>query len=211
MQGSDLDADSRKSLAEKLQSLTGIDADLWQKHQLRISPSLFRAELLRAEGKVIGRFDARVAWDSSDPAAQFPDYDPSYSLAMGAISSAMLDYLGRDLGYKESQPYEILTGKVQPWKWNANNSIVNVSQRLATAMRDNPYLQVHVMGGYTDLATPMEGVSYSLKHLPNATRDSMSRFSISRFDGGHMFYFNPPDLEKTRSDLIHFIKRAEAR
>ena len=208
LKGSDLEASDLESLSTELEKLTGIAAAIWEKHQLRISPTLFRAELLRAEGKVIGRFDARVAWESTDPAAQMPDYDPSYSLAYGAISTAMLDYLGRDLGYKECQPYEILTGKVHPWRWNANNAIVNVSNRLATAMRDNPHLKVHVMGGLTDLATPPEGVNYSLRHLPRATPGSRDNFSVTMFDGGHMFYFNPPDLIKTRSDLLDFLKRA---
>jgi carboxypeptidase C (cathepsin A) len=208
LKGSDLDAASLKPLAAELEKMTGIPSSIWEKNQLRISPSLFRAELLRSEGKVIGRFDARVAWDTTDPAAQMPDYDPSYSLAYGAVSSAMLDYLGRELGYKQSQPYEILTGKVMPWRWNADNAIVNVSNRLATAMRDNPHLKVHVMGGLTDLATPPEGVNYSLRHLPKATRGSRDNFSLTMFEGGHMFYFNPPDLAKSRSDLLDFLKRA---
>ena len=118
----------------------------------------------------------------------------------------MLDYLGRDLGYKEDRPYEVLTGKVNPWRWDANNSIVNVSGRLGNAMRDNPYLRVLVMGGYTDLATPPEGVAYSLRHLldmPSSTRENIL---TARFDGGHMFYLNPPDLAKARSELVKFIE-----
>ncbi len=208
LKGSDLAAADLKSLATDLEKLTGISAATWEAHQLRISSTLFRAELLRAEGKVIGRFDARVAWESTNPAEQMPDYDPSYSLAYGTISTAMLDYLGRDLGYKECQPYEIITGKVHPWRWNANNAIVNVSNRLATAMRDNPHLKVHVMGGLTDLATPPEGVNYSLRHLPRATPGARDNFSLTMFEGGHMFYFNPPDLIKTRTDLLDFLKRA---
>jgi len=209
LKGSDLDPTELKSLSAELEKLTGRPSATWEKHQLRISSSLFRAELLRAEGKVIGRFDGRVAWESTNPAAQMPDYDPSYALAYGAISTAMLDYLGRALGYKESQPYEILTGKVQPWRWNANNAIVNVSNRLATAMRDNPHLKVHVMGGLTDLATPPEGVNYSLRHLPRATPGSRGNISLTMFEGGHMFYFNPPDLAKTRDDLLDFLARSQ--
>jgi carboxypeptidase C (cathepsin A) len=117
----------------------------------------------------------------------------------------MLDYLGRELGYKEDQPYEILTGKVHPWRWNANNSIVNVGNRLANAMRDNPHLRVHVMGGLTDLATPPEGVAYSLRHLPNLSEAARKNITTTLFDGGHMFYFNPPDLARTRTDLLKFL------
>ncbi|MEO5917020.1 MAG: peptidase S10 [Luteolibacter sp.] len=206
LKGVDLDDATRTKVAAKLAGLTGIDADTWLAHDLRLDSTFFRAELLRKEGKVIGRFDGRVAWGTTDKAGAFPDYDPSYSLAYGAFSTAMLDYLGRDLGYKEDQPYEILTGKVQPWQWNANNEIVNLSDRLASAMRDNPHLRVLVMGGRTDLATPPAGVAFSVRHMLNLPEDVRKNISSTFFDGGHMFYLNPPDLIKCRTDLVDFIQ-----
>jgi carboxypeptidase C (cathepsin A) len=118
----------------------------------------------------------------------------------------MLDYLGRDLGYKEGQPYEILTAKVQPWRWNADNQVVNVSSRLSEAMRDNPHLRVLVMGGYTDLATPPEGVAYSVRHMHDLPENLRRNITTTFYDGGHMFYLNPPDLIKCRNDLLHFLE-----
>ncbi len=206
LKGNALDEKSRVALATKLAGFTGIEPAVWLSHNLRLDSTFFRAELLRKEGKVLGRFDARVAWDAADRSAQAPDCDPSYELAYGAFATALLDYLGRDLGYKEDRPYEVLTGKVNPWRWSANNEIVNVSGRLANALRDNPHLRVLVMAGYTDLATPPEGVAHSLLHmldLPAAARD---RIQTSRFEGGHMFYLNPPDLTKARADLVKFIE-----
>ncbi len=208
LKGSALDQTSRAAIAAKLEGFTGIAAGTWLAHGLRIDSTFFRAELLRKEGKVIGRFDARVAWDATDKSAQYADYDPSYSLAYGAFSTAMLDYLGRDLGYKEDQPYEILTAKVQPWKWNTSNEVVNLSERLANAMRDNPHLKVLVMGGHTDLATPPEGVAYSIRHLLDLPENVRGNFQTALFDGGHMFYLNPPDLIKTRTELVKFIQGA---
>jgi carboxypeptidase C (cathepsin A) len=206
LKGNALDDESRKAIAEKLAGFTGIDADVFLKHDLRLNPTFFRGELLRDEGKVIGRFDGRVAWGATDSSAPFPEYDPSYSLAYGAFSTAMMDYLGRDLGYKEDQPYEILTGKVRPWRWDSNNAVVNVSNRLAVAMRDNPHLRVLVMGGYTDLATPPESVAYAVRHMHDLPDGVRSNITTASFDGGHMFYLNPPDLEKTRKDLVEFLK-----
>ena len=206
LKGSALEPDARAAIAAKLAKLTGIAAPVWVAHHLRIDPNFFRAELLRAEAKVLGRFDARVAWDTAEPAAQGPDFDPSLSLAYGAFATAMMDYLGRDLGYKEDQPYEILTGKVNPWHWNANNEVVNVGERLASAMRDNPHLRVLVMGGLTDLATPPEGVAYALRHLLDMPDSLRANITTTRYDGGHMFYLNPADLAKTRTDLVHFIQ-----
>ncbi len=205
LKGSDLDQPTREKLAARLEQFSGIPADTWLKNKLRIDPTFFRAELLRAERKVIGRFDARVAWDTADSSARSANYDPSYSLAYGAFATAMMDYLGRDLGYKEDRPYEILTGKVHPWKWGAENQIVNVGPRLAVAMRDNPNLKVLVMGGYTDLATPPEGVAHSLRHLPDLPPGARENISTTWYDGGHMFYLNPSDLVKTRKDLLDFL------
>jgi carboxypeptidase C (cathepsin A) len=206
LKGNDLDAATRTTLSAKLAKLTGIDADTWLARDLRLDTSFFRAELLRKEGKVVGRFDGRVAWDTTDKAGDSPDYDPSYSLAYGAFSTAMLDYLSRELGYKEDQPYEILTGKVQPWNWNTSNEVVNLTSRLATAMRDNPHLRVLVMGGYTDLATPPSGVDYSVRHMRNLPENVRKNISTTFFDGGHMFYLNPPDLAKCRADIVNFIQ-----
>jgi carboxypeptidase C (cathepsin A) len=206
LKGNSLDTETRKAIAGKLARFTGISADAWLRHDLRVDLDFFRGELLRAEGKVLGRFDARVAWDSTSKSSPTPEYDPSYSLAFGAFSTAMMDYLGRELGYKEDQPYEILTGKVQPWRWNSNNEVVNVGERLAAAMRDNPHLRVLVMGGRTDLATPPEGVAYSLRHLLDLPAGARRNIAETFYDGGHMFYLNPPDLVKTRADLVKFIQ-----
>lgn len=206
LKGHDLDPQVKITIAAKLARLTGIDAATWLARDLRLDSTFFRSELLRKEGKVLGRFDARVAWDSTNKAAEMPEYDPSYSLVYGAFSTAMLDYLGRDLRYKEDQPYEILTGKVQPWRWNSANEVVNLSGRLASAMRDNPHLRVLVMGGRTDLATPPAGVAYSVSHMLNLPASARHQITTTYYDGGHMFYLNPPDLIKSRADLVDFIR-----
>jgi len=206
IQGSRLSAENRKAIATTLSELSGIPAEVWEKHHLRIDPTLFRAELLRKEGKTIGRFDSRVAWDSQDTASEYPSYDPSYSLALGAFATSMNDYLSRELGYKEDQPYEILTGKVNPWKWNSQNAVVNVSDRLHDAMVDNPELQVLVMSGHCDLATPPESMAYSLSHLLGLSESCRARVQTVHYDAGHMFYVNPPDLKKARVDLLKFIQ-----
>ncbi len=205
LQGTTLTEARRGELAAKLASITSIDAQTWLAHDLRIDPTFFRAELLRKEHKVIGRFDARVSWGSTGDANPVADYDPSYSLAFGAFSSAMMTYLGQDLGWKEDRPYEILTGKVQPWNWSASNGYVNLSNRLGAAMRDNPHLRVLVMCGRTDLATPEDGIAYSFRQMHEVPDAQRANVSFTHYDGGHMFYLNPPDLTKCRTDLVKFL------
>jgi carboxypeptidase C (cathepsin A) len=205
LKGNEIKPEEIEKIAAKLAELTGVSADIWKKHQLCLDPHNFRVELLRAEGKVIGRFDARVAWDGTDPSLATAEYDPSFSLAYPAFSSAMLTYLGDELGWKEDQPYEILTN-VGPWKYGADNRIVNMTSSLATAMRDNPKLKILVMGAHTDLATPPEGVAYSFRQLTGTSPALLSQVKYTYYDAGHMFYTNPKDLKKSRTDLVEFLK-----
>lgn len=206
MKGSVITKEEKAAAASKLAMLTGISAETWIRKSLRIDPFEFRKELLRDEGKVIGRFDARVAWSSTDPNSTSAEYDPSYSLAIGAFSTAMLSYLGNDLGWKEDQPYEVLTGKVGPWSFGSDNRIVNLTSRLSTALRDNPKLRVLVMGAHCDLATPPEGVPFSLRQEIDLPEELRNQFVFTYYDAGHMFYINPPDLVKSRTDLLEFLK-----
>lgn len=207
LKGSELPPEELEAAAEKLSGLTGISKGIWKRNQLRLSPSEFRIELLREEGKVIGRFDSRVAWDATDPTSSTAEYDPSYSVILGAFSTAMLDYLSKDLGWTEPQPYEILTSKVHPWSWDANNRVLNLTGRLATAVRDNPKLKVLVMGAHNDLATPGEGVPYSIRQMVHFPANLRDRISYTWYQSGHMFYLNPPDLEKARKDLLEFLEQ----
>lgn len=204
--GRDLPEVERTPIAEKLSELTGISSEVWMRKNLKMDASEFRAELLRDEGKVIGRFDSRVSWDATNGEAQYAEYDPSYSLARGTFSTAMLSYLGDELGWIEDQPYEILTGKVSPWDYGSDNKIVNVTGRLVSAMRENPRLKVLVMGAHTDLATAPESIPYSLRQETGLPDSFMERIIFTEYDAGHMFYMNPSDLVKSREDLLRFLK-----
>ncbi len=205
--GADLDVEKAQNLANKLGKLTGISPEIWLENNLRLSPSRFRRELLREENKVLGRFDARVAWPAQSKSSDYPSYDPSYAVVYGAFSTAMLNYLTDDLGGNEIHlPYRILTRKVHPWNWNSENSILNVSNRLQRAMTDNPDLRVLVMGGYTDFATPPSGIEYTLNQMIDLPKESRTRISYTYYEAGHMFYLNEPDLIKMRKDLLKFIQ-----
>lgn len=204
-QGNTLGDDERNTIAAQLSKFTGLNKQWIIENHLRISTTKFRKELLRNQGKILGRFDARVDWEMIDSSTQHPSHDPSYSVAKGPFSTAMLDYLGRDLGWKDKRVYEILTGKVHPWKWNAENEYVNLSPSLSNALRENPNLRILVQCGHTDLATPAGGILHSINHLqlPSSLRDNIS---VTWYEAGHMFYLNQPDLEKMRTDLVEFIK-----
>lgn len=205
LKGSELPEADMRTMAARLAAVSGLPAEIWIEHELRVTPWVFRRELLRDQGLTLGRFDARVAWETTSPASRTADFDPSYSLCYGAFSTAMLEFLSRDLGWEDHRQYEILTGKVQPWEWNSDNRIVNVGDRLARAIRDNPHLRVLVMAAHTDLATPPDGMLHSMRHLPGLQKSARDNIQFVEYESGHMFYLNPPDLEKMRADLLRFL------
>jgi carboxypeptidase C (cathepsin A) len=205
LKGNSLDAAAAAAVARRLQELTGIPAARWAERDLRLDPGFFRTELLRAEGKVLGRFDARVVWDGAEPAAQGPDGDPSFDFIYGPFATALMDYLAGDLGYVETRPYEVMSRQMSGWRWNGENRIVSVADELGRAMRVNPHLRVLVMAGHTDLATPPECVAHSLRHLRQLPSPARETIRTAYYEAGHMFYLNPPDLEKARRDLLRFI------
>ncbi len=206
LKGADISEEEKNTVAAQLAKFTGLPASLFIETNLRLSSSRYRKELLRDERKVLGRFDARIAWPATDVSDDYPSYDPSYSVALGAFSTAMNDYLSRDLGWTGHQPYRILTRAVHPWNWGANNSVLNMTKHLENAMVDNPQLKVLVMCGYTDLATPPANMQYSISHLFNIPDERRKAIEFTWYEAGHMFYLNQPDLEKMRMDLVNFLK-----
>ncbi len=204
LKGNTLSDSERQDIAKELSELTGLSEALILQHNLRIPPSVFRKELLRSQGKVLGRFDARVAWDAADPARSYPVYDPSFSVAKGAFSTAMLDYLANGLGWMEERPYEIIAN-VGTWDWGRKNSIVNLAPRLTSAMVNNPKLRVLVQCGHADLATPAGGILHTIAHM-NLSKSLRNNLSVRWYEAGHMFYLNEPDLKKMRKDLTEFIR-----
>ena len=206
--GATLSKEESDIIASKLAELTGVSAEIWSETNLRLSATRFRSELLRDEGKVLGRFDARVAWPAQSKSKDSPAYDPSYAVVYGAFATAMNAYLTDDLGGDEIyHPYRILTSKVRPWKWNSDQSAPNTSLRLQQAMTNNPDLRVLVMGGRTDFATPLGAVQYTLNQMVDLPAQSRERISYTEYDAGHMFYLNEPDLKKLRNDLVEFIEK----
>jgi carboxypeptidase C (cathepsin A) len=49
-------------------------------------------------------------------------------------------------------------------------------------------------------------MAYSVRHMLDLPAGVRGNIMTTYYDGGHMFYLNPPDLEKTRADLVKFLK-----
>jgi len=203
LRGTALPADERKKIVTKLARLTGLPAAFIEDNDLQVDSTRFREMLLRDQGLIIGRYDARVTGRDADKSVPFPRFDPSYAATLGPFSAAMNSYLREELKFENDLPYEMLAG-VGPWNFDARSSYPSVADRLASAMSQNPYLRVLVLGGLRDLACPIDGIRYSMDHLQ---LDATYRKNITyaEFEAGHMMYVNQPDLKKLQNDLEKFL------
>src|SRR5207302_969349 len=133
---------------------------------LRISPGRFRKELLRKEGRTIGRYDSRLEGTDIDSAGERPEFDPSYASVQGAFTATFNDYVRDELKWDTDLTYEALTDKVRPWSYEKQqNQYVDTAEMLREAIAQTPNLQALVVSSYYDLATPFFSAEYTFNHL----------------------------------------------
>jgi carboxypeptidase C (cathepsin A) len=208
LKGNRLTPEERRQTAQSLARLTGLSVDFVERSHLRVNVFQFFKELLRSEGKTVGRFDSRMTGVDRDGVGDSPDYDPSYTGVLGPFTGALNDYLRRDLKFESDLPYEILTGKVQPWNYgDYRNRYLNVAETLRQAMAHNPYLKVFVANGVYDLATPYFATRYTFDHFSFDPK-LQQNITMVDYEGGHMMYTVKPALVALKKDLSKFIRNS---
>lgn len=193
----------------EMSRLIGVSEEYIRRSNLRISMSAFGKELLREEGKTIGRFDSRYTGIDRNKAGATTEYDPSGSAIFGPFTATMSQYLRETLNYEQPRVYEILTGNVQPWNYDSfTGRYVDASESLRGAMTSNPYLKLYVAAGYYDLATPHFAMEYTLNHfgLDESLRENVT---LSHFEGGHMMYVYEPAMAQLRDELVEWYADAD--
>ena len=108
MRGDSLDAATRAQIVAKLHAYLGLDEKYINAANLRIDPNRFEQELLRSEGRIVGRLDGRYTGAQIDRNATFPDYDSSSTMTSAAYVAAFNHYAHDVLHYRDERPYDVL-------------------------------------------------------------------------------------------------------
>lgn len=215
--GSTLDAATRARVIDRMHRYTGLSRDFIDKADLRVSAPAFEAELLRARGLQVGRLDARFTGPVGDRLQTRPSHDPQSSAISSAYTSAFNSYLRAELGYDGSREY-VPSGATRDWNWGRaeaglfgrGGGTPNVGPDLANAIRRNPELEVLLVNGIYDLATPYFAAVWAMDHLglQPELRDNIQRVD---FAAGHMMYVEESLLPRWRQALTAFIERTRER
>lgn len=200
------------AVAAQVSQYTGLSVEYVKEAKLRISPGRFRKQLLRNEGDIMGRYDARFEGTDVDNAGEFPSYDPSDTGISGAFTAAIHDYMQRDLKYSSDDEYRVSANDIREWDWKHHGAgqsnfgeqkLPYVAGDLADAMRKNPKLKVFSANGYFDLATPFFKTEFDISHMM-LVPDLARNVQFGYYPSGHMVYLNVDALKMMSHDLEGF-------
>lgn len=220
MKGDQLSDAEREQIVDRLAYFTGLSKDYIRAADLRINDAEFLQELLRDEGLTVGRLDSRYKGINQDPLSQRRQYDPQSSAISPAYKTTFMDYYYNQLGVNPDVSYNFSARDgFRDFSWDWTHSAngrggrlhpTNTGVDLAEVMTKNPNLQVLVLNGYYDVATPFYGVEYSIHHL-GLEPEIKKNIIMEYYEAGHMMYTHKPSLIKFKKDVAEFIKNTTAR
>lgn len=199
-QGSALPPDERDRLATRMSHFIGLPAQFIAESNLRIGSEKFLNALLEEEQKLVGRLDGRVTGPVPVDPPDRPAAANDPALGLGAsnviVSKDIGNYLRQELNVPSARDYVSLTLEVN-FKWDRSDSdslpgTPGPGRNIAEIMNKKPDIELLVMGGIYDLATPLLGSMYAVEHagIP------LDRVTIAMFEAGHSPYEGDRNLER---------------
>jgi carboxypeptidase C (cathepsin A) len=198
--GAFIDAEEKQSVIANVARFSGLSEQAVAQSNMDISTQFFWKELLRDEGKTIGRLDSRYLGIDKKETGDSPDYWAELTSWLHSFTPAINYYLREELNYKTDIKYNMF-GPVRPWDRTNDNT----GENLRLAMAQNPYLNVLIQAGYYDGATNYFDAKYTMWQLDPSGK-MKERLSFKGYRSGHMMYLRRQDLELSNQDLREFIK-----
>jgi carboxypeptidase C (cathepsin A) len=211
--GARLGERARGRLERRLAELTGLPLAVVQEKNLRISDQCFFYELLRDQGRIVGRLEARSTAPMAAHRTRRWEFDPGIEAISLPYTTAGLAYFA-ELGLPTGERYEVLSSAVnRAWRWPRKGAegggddamgYVSTSNDLARALRRHPHMKVLVASGFYDLGTPFSASDWSLAQL-DAPPEVLARITHRYYSAGHMMYTRAADLAQLQRDLAAWL------
>jgi len=197
-QGNQIDPARRAAIAEKLETYTGIAAAYYVEHNNRISKEVFRVELLKDDGLILGRSDARYT-------APFkPGADPS-SVLHSVYEMAFVEYVRSAFGLEVGDDYSPYDD-IGEWNYGPPSPFAHFAfgKRLAPAFEVNPDFRLVIGNGYQDTMTTVGAAEYAVSQ----SDWPLDRVRTTFYKGGHMAYSVDESAEAFGADIREWITGA---
>jgi len=208
-----LDSTELNKVIDKLYQYTGISKSYWKKANLRVNEPQFTEELLRDRGVTVGRLDSRYEGPTPDLLGEYASYDPQSSTISPVFITDFMNYFHTDLNFPTDQTYNVdaYDNKEFKWDWKREGRFnqmgyPDVSRDLADVMAKDPYLNVLILNGYFDLATPFFATEYTVDHIGTSFPGLKDRIQMKYFNAGHMMYVHSESLPLFKATIAKFIE-----
>lgn len=201
LQGHDLAPAKRRQVAEKLQAMTGVGADYYLANDLTITKVAFLRELLKAEGQVVGMYDARYVGPAPKPGERGAD---PFAPAIAPILPMMREHLSRNLGVTwPVADYRPQAPDTNTWTWGGTLGPggpfldYDYPSRIGPAFKANPKFRLMIGTGIYDLTTTVGPARYMV------TKSDWPRERVfqRQYVGGHMAYTHAPSHKAFTDDI----------
>ncbi|WP_019834230.1 S10 family peptidase [Sphingomonas sp. PR090111-T3T-6A] len=186
-------------LSAKVAELTGLDPTLVRRMNGRVDIATYLREIRRSEGKIGSVYDSNfTAYDPFPASADAKYNDPLLTTLIAPTTSAMVDFVTNQVGWKVTARYNALSFEVNN-KWDRDNSDNPVTD-LRKAIAIDPKMAVTIVHGWDDLSCPYYGSRLIMAQLP--TYGVPNRVKLHMYPGGHMFYARPDSGAALRHDIM---------
>lgn len=195
------DPEAQKAMIQKVTDMTGLDPAFVKYSGGRLDTEAYLREVFREEGKLGSVYDSNVT--SFDPFPYSPEQranDPILASIVAPLTTAMVDFVTRTVGWKVDARYNALSYEVNRL-WDRDNSLRAGSvTQLRQAVAADPKLRVLIAHGWNDLSCPFMGSLLTIDQMP--VMGDPTRVSVHEYPGGHMFYTRQSSRMDLRKDVM---------
>jgi carboxypeptidase C (cathepsin A) len=191
----------QKKMIDRVTEMTGLDAQFVKYSGARIETEAYLREVHREEGKLGSVYDSNVTlFDPFPFAPEQRANDPILASIIAPLTTAMVDFVTRTVGWKVDARYNALSYDVgRQWERGDNDLRKGAVPDLRQAVAADPKLRVLIVHGWNDLSCPFMGSILTVDQMP--VMGDPDRVSVKEFPGGHMFYTRDASRLALRKDV----------
>lgn len=187
-------------IVKRVTELSGLDPAFVRRSGGRLETQAFLREVFREEGKLGSRYDANVtAWDPFPFDPDSRTNDPILDAIIAPTTTAMVDFITREAGWKYAGRYNALSYEVNEM-WNREGGRRGSVTELRQAVAIDPKLQVLIVHGWGDLSCPFMASRLIVDQMP--VMGDANRVQVKSYAGGHMFYSRGDSQAAMRRDVM---------
>lgn len=194
-------------MIQRVTEMTGLDPQFVKFSGGRLDTAAYLREVHREQRELGSIYDSNVT--SFDPFPYAPEQvanDPILASIVAPLTTAMVDFITRVVGWKVDARYNALSYDVNRlWDWNGDELRKGSVPQLREAVAADPKMRVLIAHGWDDLSCPFMGSILSVDQMP--VMGDPTRVAVREFPGGHMFYTREASRLELRKDVMEMYSK----